>query len=245
MNFSPKIAVSAIILSTTLAMAAIGTIQQPGPQTIDFSVSMDAVANIDVQSQNVTSNQLLAATVINPVHAGYVVVETNVNPWDVTVNSLNGGKLKNASGQFVQYMNGATKTDAKLVLYVTHCTNALTNLASTSTTGCLPDPTKKITAFASGTTPTINATTAHTIGTSQGQAVTDGVGFKDNGADMNGALGTALMGTTPAPYTYFVIYAILGNSTGTAESGPIINTVQPGTPSIFEEKLTFTLVSRY
>jgi hypothetical protein len=245
MNFSPKlIAASAILLGSTLVTAA-GLIREQAATTIDFQVTMDVVANIEVQSKSLTSAQLLGAS-ITPELAGFVVVETNMNPWDVAINSANGGKLKSAAGKTVQYMQGAVKTDAKLQIYVSQCAGAITSTVGLVSTTCPLVATQKINTFATGTA--VVATNA--LGTAPGFGFTnvDGSGFHEGVANVHGANGTALIGGgDPAPYAYFAIYANLvrtDNTTGIG-AGDIVADVTPGTSNTFEEKLTFTLISKY
>jgi hypothetical protein len=244
MNFSPKlIAASAILLGSTLAMSA-GTIKVPAATTIDFQVTMDAVANIEVQTKNPTSDDLLGAATA-PVLAGFVIVETNMNPWDVAINSLNGGKLRNGT-KTLQYMAGAIKTDAKLQIYVSQCTGTITSTVGITNATCAYVPTQKISTFATGTA--IVATNA--LGTAPGIGFTnaDGSGFHEGATYVHPANGTALIGSgDSAPYAWFAIYANLVKTDNTTGIGAtdIVADVLPGTSNTFEEKLTFTLISKY
>jgi hypothetical protein len=251
MNFSPKlIAVSAIALSSTLAMAQVnvksGDAEYNGPAFIKLSVDIEQEAKIELADFNVSGADLTPGTTGTPAAVGAVSVQTNMSGWNVVVSAVNSGKLKGAlSGGNLRFQKTATTTaEARVQLTIAKCTTPIKPLATTVATDC-PLP------ATGGTILTMVPTglkTTHTFGHALGKAA---AGFT-----------TAEMLTPPAPvlthgavmtststnFLAFGVYAAIVDDVATPAKlsfDKLVPDAKAVGKETYSEEISFNLVSTY
>ena len=183
MNKSKSLAAAfaAILFTATLANAQV-TINKDSPASantsytgdaaITFSVEVEEIAKLTVADKKlVNANLARASTASGNLAAdelklaGTIDVETNLARWDVTVSSVNGGKLKKNGGTtFLKASSGTAVADVTLKIAACYGSGP-------STTPCAYSGNPNVTTAGSGVI-SGNANAAISLGTALGKGTT-------------------------------------------------------------------------